>query len=189
MASELFLSILSSSAQDESHSTAGNLRWAIRQRFASGEFRVSSAPYGYSIEDGNLVINSVEGKIVREIFQLFLHGTSASKIAKELNHNHIATKRGGQWRSNTVINILRNSNYTGDMLCQKTYRDDQYHRYFNQGELIQYLIEDHHPSLVNRETFNKVQDLLKETVKKWHIETGSHKYQQTLSIFGKNQLW
>ncbi|MDK7066847.1 recombinase family protein, partial [Lactobacillus crispatus] len=46
MASELFLSILSSIAQDESHSTAGNLRWAIRQRFASGEFRVSSAPYG-----------------------------------------------------------------------------------------------------------------------------------------------
>ena len=50
MASELFLSIFSSLAQDESHSTAGNLRWAIRQRFASGKFHVSSAPYGYSIK-------------------------------------------------------------------------------------------------------------------------------------------
>ena len=178
MASELFLSILSSIAQDESHSTAGNLRWAIRQRFASGEFRVSSAPYGYSIEDGNLIINPTEARIVREIFQKFLQGTSASKIAKELNHDHVATKRGGQWRSNTVINILRNSNYTGDMLCQKTYRDDQYHRHFNQGELTQYLIEDHHPSLVNRETFNRVQALLKEVAEKRHIETGSHKYQQ-----------
>ena len=44
MTSELFLSILSSIAQDKSHSTAENLRWAIRQRFASGQFRVSSAP-------------------------------------------------------------------------------------------------------------------------------------------------
>lgn len=164
MASELFLSILSSIAQDESHSTAGNLRWAIRQRFASGEFRASSAPYGYSIEDGNLVINQAEARIVREIFQQFSKGMSASRIAKGLNHKHVATKRGGQWRSNTVINILRNSNYTGDMLCQKTYSDDQYHRHFNQGELTQYLIEDHHPSLVNHETFNRVQVLLKEAV-------------------------
>ncbi|EJN54180.1 recombinase family protein [Lactobacillus gasseri] len=185
MTSELFLSILSSIAQDESHSTAGNLRWAIRQRFASGEFRVSSAPYGYSIEDGNLIINSAEARIVREIFQKFLHGTSASKIAKNLNRYHVATKRGGQWRSNTVINILRNSNYTGDMLCQKTYRDDQYHRHFNQGELTHYLIEDHHPSLINHETFNKVQDLLKEAIKKRHIETGSHKYQQHYLFSGK----
>lgn len=134
MASELFLSIFSSIAQNESHSTAGNLRCLIRQRFASGEFRVSSAPYGYSIEDGNLVINQVEARIVRKIFRHFLSGTSASRIAIGLNHKHIPTKRSGQWRSNTVINILRNSNYTGDMLCQKTYRDDQYRRHFNQGE-------------------------------------------------------
>lgn len=177
MASELFLSILSSIAQDESHSTAGNLRWAIRQRFASGKFRVSSAPYGYSIEGGNLVINRAEARIVREIFQQFSKGMSASQIAKGLSHKHIPTKRGGQWRSNTVINILRNSNYTGDMLCQKTYRDDQYHRHFNQGELTQYLIEDHHPSLVNHETFNRIQALLKEAAQKRHIETDSHKYQ------------
>lgn len=185
MASELFLSILSSIAQDESHSTAGNLRWAIRKRFASGKFHVSSAPYGYSIEDGNLVINHTEAKTVRQIFQRFLSGTSASQIAKELNQKQVSTKRGGQWRSNTVINILRNSNYTGDMLCQKTYRDDQYHRHFNQGELAQYLIEDHHPSLINHENFNRVQVLLKETVKKRHIETGSHKYQQHYLFSGK----
>ena len=185
MASELFLSILSSIAQDESHSTAENLRWAIRQRFASGQFRVSSAPYGYSIEDGNLVINRTEARIVREIFQQFLKGMSASQIARKLNHSHVATKRGGQWRSNTVINILRNCNYTGDMLCQKTYRDDQYHRHFNQGELTQYLIEDHHPSLVNHETFNRIQVLLKEAAQKRHIETGSHKYQHHYLFSGK----
>lgn len=185
MASELFLSILSSIAQDESHSTAGNLRWSIRQRFASGEFRVSSAPYGYSIEDGNLVIDSVEAGVVREIFQQFLSGMSASQIAKGLNHKHIPTKRSGQWRSNTIINILRNINYTGDMLCQKTYRDDQYHRHFNQGELPQYLIEEHHPSLVNHETFNRAQVLLKEAAQKRHIETGSHKYQHHYLFSGK----
>lgn len=178
MASELFLSILSSIAQDESHSTAGNLRWSFRQRFASGQFKVSSAPYGYSVADGNLIINQFEARIAQEIFRRFLGRASASSIAKGLNQRQVPTQRGGQWHSSTVINILRNSNYTGDMLCQKTYRDDQYHRHFNQGELPQYLIEDHHPSLVNRETFNRVQALLKEAVEKRHIEIGSHKYQQ-----------
>jgi hypothetical protein len=71
------------------------------------------------------------------------------------------------------------------MLCQKTYSDDQYHRHFNQGELTQYLIEDHHPSLVNHETFNRVQVLLKEAVQKCHIETGSHKYQHHYLFSGK----
>ena len=185
MASELFLSILSSIAQDESHSTAGNLRWSIRQRFASGEFRVSSAPYGYSIEDGNLVIDSVEAGVVREIFQQFLSGMSASQIAKGLSHKHIPTKRGGQWRSNTVINILRNCNYTGDMLCQKTYRDDQYHRHFNQGELTQYLIENHHPSLISHQAFDQAQKIIKENAQKRHIEVGTHKYQQHYPFSGK----
>ena len=100
MASELFLSIFSSLAQDESHSTAGNLRWAISQRFASGKFHVSSAPYGYSIKDGNLVINHTEAKTVRQVFQRFLSGISASQIAKKLNQKRVPTKRGGQWRSN-----------------------------------------------------------------------------------------
>ena len=71
------------------------------------------------------------------------------------------------------------------MLCQKTYRDDQYHRHFNQGELPQYLIEEHHPSLVNHETFNRAQVLLKEAAQKRHIETGSHKYQHNYLFSGK----
>ena len=185
MASELFLSIFSSLAQDESHSTAGNLRWAISQRFASGKFHVSSAPYGYSIKDGNLVINHTEAKTVRQVFQRFLSGISASQIAKKLNQKQVPTKRGGQWRSNTVINILRNINYTGDMLCQKTYRDDQYHRHFNQGEITQYLIEDHHPSLINHRSYHRAQVLIKEAAQKHHIEVGSHKYQQHYLFSGK----
>ena len=185
MASELFLSIFSSLAQDESHSTAGNLRWAISQRFASGKFHVSSAPYGYSIKDGNLVINHTEAKTVRQVFQRFLSGISASQIAKKLNQKRVPTKRGGQWRSNTVINILRNINYTGDMLCQKTYRDDQYHRHFNQGEITQYLIEDHHPSLISHESYHRSQVLIKGVAQKHHIEVGSHKYQQHYLFSGK----
>ncbi|MQB67025.1 recombinase family protein [Lactobacillus reuteri] len=185
MASELFLSILSSIAQDESHSTAGNLRWAIRKRFADGSFKVSSAPYGYSIQNGSLAINSQEARIVKQIFDQFLRGCSTGQIAKQLNNEHIPTQRGHHWWSSTIINILRNINYTGDMLCQKTYRDDQYHRHFNQGELAQYLIEEHHPALVSHREFKEVQERLKQTAQQRNIESGSHKYQQHYLFSGK----
>lgn len=185
MASELFLSILSSIAQDESHSTAGNLRWSIRKRFADGSFKVSSAPYGYSIQDGNLVIKPSEAKIIKQIFTSFLQGQSTGHIAKQLNTHQIQTQRGHHWWSSTIINILRNINYTGDMLCQKTYRDDQYHRHFNQGELAQYLIEDHHKGIINHHDFNQVQDRLKQVAQERHIESGNHKYQQHYLFTGK----
>ena len=185
MASELFLSILSSIAQDESHSTAGNLRWSIRKRFADGSFKVSSAPYGYSIQNGNLVIKPHEARIVKQIFNQFLQGSSTGQIAKQLNNEHIPTQRGHHWWSSTVLNILRNVNYTGDMLCQKTYRDDQYHRHFNQGELAQYLIEEHHPALVSHRDFKEVQELLKQIAQQRNIESGSHKYQQHYLFSGK----
>lgn len=185
MASELFLSILSSIAQDESHSTAGNLRWSIRKRFADGSFKVSSTPYGYSIQKGNLKINPCEARIVKQIFGRFLQGDSTGQIAKQLNAKHIPTQRGHHWWSSTIINILRNINYTGDMLCQKTYRDAQYHRHFNQGELAQYLIEDHHPTIISHHDFDKAQVLLKQTTHRRHIESGSHKYQRHYLFTGK----
>ncbi|MBB1068934.1 recombinase family protein [Limosilactobacillus sp. RRLNB_1_1] len=185
MASELFLSILSSIAQDESHSTAGNLRWSIRKRFADGSFRVSSAPYGYSIQKGNLKIKPYEARIVKQIFGRFLQGDSTGQIAKWLNTKHIPTQRGHHWWSSTIINILRNINYTGDMLCQKTYRDAQYHRHFNQGELAQYLIEDHHPPIISNHDFGKAQTLLKQITQRRHIESGSHKYQRHYLFTGK----
>ena len=71
------------------------------------------------------------------------------------------------------------------MLCQKTYRDDQYHRHFNQGELAQHLIEDHHKGIINHHDFNQVLDRLKQVAQERHIESGNHKYQQHYLFTGK----
>lgn len=61
----------------------------------------------------------------------------------------------------------------------------QYHRHFNQGELAQYLIEEHHPALVGHRDFKEVQELLKQTAHQRNIEPGSHKYQQHYLFSGK----
>ena len=47
MESELFLSLLSTLAENESVSIAENIKWSIQKRFETGTFKVCSPPYGY----------------------------------------------------------------------------------------------------------------------------------------------
>ena len=47
MESELFLSILSSMAEEESTSISENNKWSAKKRFENGTYKLSYAPYGY----------------------------------------------------------------------------------------------------------------------------------------------
>ena len=64
METELFLSVMSSLAESESVSISENNKWGARHRFENGTFRLSYAPYGYSLTDGKLVIKDGDNKTV-----------------------------------------------------------------------------------------------------------------------------
>lgn len=167
MGSELLLTILASLAEDESHSISANCRWGIQQRFRDGSYRPSSAPYGYDLLDGGYVVNPAEAEVVRQIFAWRLEGQSLTKIAAELNEQGIRTKRAGQrrgsgtvegrWSQGSVRQVLTNEAYLGNLLLQKTFRDEEFKRHPNNGELPQYRIEGHHEALVSREDFDAAQ--------------------------------
>lgn len=150
---ELLLSILASIAEDESRSISENEKWAIRKRFQKGTFRLSRAPYGYDLVCGEIVVNPEEAEVVRFIFRSILNGKGTTTIAKELNANHVPTKRGGSWHAGTIQSIVHNVFFTGDLLMQKTWKDSQYRVQFNYGEFDQYYMEDHHLGLVSHEVF------------------------------------
>lgn len=122
MESELLLSILSSYAEDESRSISENNKWSIRKRFESGEYKISTPPYGYDVIDGKLIINDEEGKVVREIYKMYLSGKGLYTIEKHLIKNNIKTKRGGNWSSTTIKAILSNEKYTGDSFFMYQYK-------------------------------------------------------------------
>ena len=52
MESELFLSLLSSMAEDESTSISENSKWSIQKRFQNGTYKISCPPYGYANDNG-----------------------------------------------------------------------------------------------------------------------------------------
>ena len=52
----------------------------FRKRFESGEYKISTPPYGYDVIDGKLIINDEEGKVVREIYKMYLSGNGLYTI-------------------------------------------------------------------------------------------------------------
>ncbi|MCR5403585.1 MAG: recombinase family protein [Butyrivibrio sp.] len=64
--------------------------------------------------------------------------------------------------------ILGNEKYKGDALLQKSFTYDylQKKRKKNEGEVTQYYIKDHHPAIIDPETFDYVQEELKRRQKR-----------------------
>ena len=66
---------------------------------------------------------------------------------------------GQTWCFKSILTILGNEKYCGDVLMQKTYVEDCISRKVrkNNGKYEQYIILDHHEPIVSRENFDAVQ--------------------------------
>lgn len=159
---EVFITIMSSLAQEESRSISENVTWGQRKRFADGKV---SLPYkqflGYEKgEDGFPKIVEAQAKVVRYIYRLFLEGSAPSSIAKRLTKEGIPTPSGKtNWQYTTVESILTNEKYKGDALLQKTYCTDFLTKKMakNTGQVPQYYVENSHPAIIKAEVFDIVQ--------------------------------
>lgn len=176
MENELFLTLLSSMAEEESRAISQNNKWSIQKRFEQGSYKLSSAPYGYVWDGSTLVPHEAQAPVVREIFALRLSGMGTSNIAKHLNAQGIFGQRGGRWSSTTICGILQNEKYIGDALLQKSYTDEYFKRHKNHGAKAQYLLTDHHEPLIDRKIFEQVQRLMEQRRVEKGIETKSDKY-------------
>ncbi|WP_069649000.1 recombinase family protein [Caloranaerobacter ferrireducens] len=167
---EVLLTILSSLAQDESRSISENSRWGIVRRFQQGKVRVNHKKFmGYDKdENGELIINEEQAKIVRRIFKEYLQGKSADKIAAGLMKDGILTVTGKKkWHPTVITKMLKNEKYCGDALLQKTITVDflTHKRVKNEGQAPQYYVENSHPAIITKEMFEAVQKEMKRRSK------------------------
>lgn len=185
MESELFLAILSSMAEGESVSISANSKWSIQKRFENGTYKVSYPPYGYDWDGEQMVINTEQAAVVKEIFAALLSGKSTHAIADDLNQRGIPTKRNGHWTATTIRGMLSNEKYVGDCLFQKTYSDSRFVRHNNHGEQTQYLVKDHHEAIISREDFESAQAFIHQRATEKGVVKGSDKYQNRYTFSGK----
>ena len=155
------MSGMSAFAQSESESISANVRWGKKQAMKEG--RVNSPVsrlYGYGTnEAGELVIVPEQAEVVKLIFDRILAGYSLRMIRDALNADSIPAKGGKEWRESTVRGIITNEKYCGDVLMQKTFKTDILSGKIskNTGQLPMYFIQNNHPGIVSRETYQAVQ--------------------------------
>ena len=159
---ELMLTILASYAQEEALSVSENQKWRVRRNFEDGR-PWNCTMLGYRIEDGTFVVESDEADIVRRIFSMYLDGMGIQSIVNTLNAEGIRTRYGGEFNHSGMQKILRNYAYTGNLLLQKTYREDCLTKkdYVNRGQRPQYHAAGTHEPIISPEDFERVQAELK----------------------------
>lgn len=111
-------------------------------------------------EDGKMKIIPEQAAIVRELYDRFLAGASYRMLQSWLKENHIPTAKGAStWSCTSIKGILTNEKYYGDVLMQKTFRQDVISKKMvkNTGQRTQYLIQGHHEGIVTKEKFDAVQ--------------------------------
>lgn len=155
---ELMLSILASYAQEESLSASENQKWRIRKNFEEGR-PWNGTMLGYRYRNGILVVEPDEAEIVRRIFREYLAGKGVEAIANGLNVDGIPTRYGNHWCKASVSGILRNYAYTGNLLLQKTFRENYLTKRTlpNEGQLPQYHSEGSHEPIIRMEDFEAAQ--------------------------------
>ena len=165
--SEMIITVLSLVAQSESEQKSNSIRWAYRKRFAKGVgIHPNWALYSYATDEhGEWVIVEPEAEIIRTIYDLYTGQYSSAAIADLLTKSGIPTVKGkAVWRAGSVIGILRNEKYCGDVLCQKTVTIDFFtHKVArNTGQEPQYFIEGHHVGIVDKDIWLRAQQIRKE---------------------------
>ena len=161
--SEMVLSFMATLAQEESHTKSEIMNASIEMRFRRGIF-LTPILLGYDHdEDGNLVINEEEAKIVKLIFMMYLNGCTCQEIADTLTELGCMTKKGNTvWSPGSILQILQNERHCGDVLAHKTYTPNYLNHKSkkNMQNRPQYRKRNHHDAIISRDDFITVQRLI-----------------------------
>lgn len=174
---ELMLTILASFAQEESLSASENQKWRIKRNFEQGR-PWSRKLFGYRLVNGTFILLPDEAAIVKRVFDEYLSGKGTEAIANGLNADGL-TNRGGKWYPSVIAHMLRNVDYTGNLLLQKTYTENHLtkRKRYNDGVLPKYYVEEAHEAIVDSDTFEAVQKEAEMRLAKYkHENKGSEKY-------------
>ncbi len=172
---ELMLTLLASFAQEESLSASENQKWRIRKGFEQGKPSACRV-LGYRLVDGEITLIPEEAETVRRIFELYHAGYGMQKISNIINEEGHRTINGREWRVSKVRSVLQNEKYAGDLLLQKTFIRDHVTKVQlpNRGELPQYLVEEDHEAIVDRDVFASVQSVMAQRSKQYARPQGQH---------------
>ena len=178
---ELMLTILASYAQEESRSASENQKWRVKRNFEEG-IPWRGHMLGYRMGEGKLEVVPEEAAIVRRMFMDYLAGAGFTLIANRFNEEGVPNPSGAIWRASAIQKLLKNYNYTGNLLLQKTYSKDHITKktMINRGQLPQYHVENAHEAIIDITIFEAVQrEIARRSAKHNKVIQAPQKHQYT----------
>lgn len=161
--SELAIAIIAAVAQQESCNKSEVMNASIEMRFRRGIF-LTPPLLGYDKdEDGQLIINESEASIIRLIFFMYLYGYTCIQIADTLTNLGCKTKKENiKWAPGSILGILQNERYCGDVRARKTWTPDylDHKAKKNKQNRNQYYYKDNHEAIISRDDFIAVQHFI-----------------------------
>lgn len=152
----LTLNILLSFAQFEREIISERTKDKMAAARKKGQWLGGRPPFGYDVEkDGKkLLINLEEAKIVREIFRLYLEGSSLLKVALILNEKGHRSKQGTSKNGNVYggkkFGVTRIQKIITNVL------------YIGKVDYAEQIYAGQQEPIIDEETFKKAQEKLKQ---------------------------
>lgn len=171
---------------------------ALATKQKNGDFIGAWAPYGYhkcADDPHKLEPDEATAPVVRQIFQWRAEGMSVTRIAKKLNDSGIPSPsaylyntgvcktekyNGAIWQIQAVKNILTRQVYIGHMV-QGTKRQSFYEnrRQYKKPPEEWVIVENTHEPIIDRDTFEKVQEITRQRNEEYFEKLGRFNYLET----------
>ena len=137
---------------------AGEVRRGMKEKATRGE-AMGTAPFGYTVKDKTFEINE-HADTVRYIFDQFAAGKGARTLAQELGEKGVRTRRGNVPDNRWVTYILGNPVYIGKVRWSTEGHANYGRADCNDKNVM--VVDGKHPPIIDAETWEKVQDRLKQ---------------------------
>lgn len=162
---KLLISVLSAVTEIERENIIEQTMNGRREKARQGGWNGGFAPYGYSLVNGELIINEEEAETIKMIFDLYANTNKGlGGVAKTLNLQGIKKniRQNGTldlWTGNLIKNILDNPVYAGKIAYGRRTKEkvrgtkNTYHMV----ETDNYILEEgKHDAIISEELWSKV---------------------------------
>ena len=166
--SELRLSIMSSIAQDELRKLSSRVKFGHQQAIKDKVVLGNSRIFGYTKDDGRLIIDESQAEMVRELFELYATGEYSMKQIETIfwqrgyrNHN------GNKIAHTTMSNMIANPKYKGYYVGNKVRVIDMFskkQKFLPAEEWVMFKDETGQivPAIVSEELWDRANEVLKK---------------------------
>ena len=112
---ELRLTIMSSMAQDEVRKLSERTKFGFKRSLEKGRVLGTDNIWGYKKDDGKLVIDEEESKVVKEIFEVYANDEKIglNNLSLYLKDKGMINRNGNPIHQNTLKKIIQNPKYKG----------------------------------------------------------------------------